>query len=658
MGKPRHRAERDGASTRPAGGTVVVRLSPVVLGLGSAFLLVSLAAALMLVLDHLGGLSLPGCGPKSACAEVTSGKWGKIPLGAVNWPVSHFGLAYFAALLTAWLSCGRGVPAGLRNLVRIGALGSLGFCALLIAGRHICYYCLGVHLGNFAFWILLETSATALTKSIRPLAALAGVFIIATGALGIAEWSTQRAVDRTGEQQLAQSTAEIIRVTQGTRATPTQPATGSAATSAASVVTSSQASATTTAAAGDGSADDYPYKNGFRGRYLRGPEQAAVRLVMITDYQCPDCRKLEDEARTLLQQHPDMSLSVKNFPFSTKCNPRVDRDLHPNACFAARAAEAAGILWGNDGFWVMHDWLFEHKGVFTTRKEMEDAMREKGYDPANLISTMTGDETARRVKADIDEAFNLGIFQTPMIFINGVELRGWIMPKALTRAVEAVLATSPPPQTHAVDHPPLALEKSIGDWAEQLRRPMPPGKFQYPIGPDGAKVSIVIWGDYQEPATAEADAIVRNWVANRSDAQYTFRHYPFNQECNSNVPSTKFAQSCWAARVAQAAGRLGGADAYWRVHLWLMSHQQSFTDDALRQAAGELGLDVGALLAATSAPDVADAIRTDVDAGGRLNLPNIPSIVLNGRLIPRWRHPETERSRLTLEAILNAAAKK
>ena len=112
MGHRRRRTERDNDSGKSRAGAAVAPASPVVLGLGAAFVLVSLAASFMLVLEHMGGLSLPGCGPGSACAQVTSSVWGKIPLGAVKWPVSHVGLAYFLAVLVVWLGSGRGVPAG------------------------------------------------------------------------------------------------------------------------------------------------------------------------------------------------------------------------------------------------------------------------------------------------------------------------------------------------------------------------------------------------------------------------------------------------------------------------------------------------------------------------------------------------------------------
>src|SRR5262245_15311747 len=73
--------------------------SPIIFVLGLLALLVSIAASLMLCLEHVWGLSLPGCGPGSPCATLARSVWGKVPLGSsFGWPVSFLGLAYFCAM--------------------------------------------------------------------------------------------------------------------------------------------------------------------------------------------------------------------------------------------------------------------------------------------------------------------------------------------------------------------------------------------------------------------------------------------------------------------------------------------------------------------------------------------------------------------------------
>ena len=607
--------------------------------LGVLFLLVAVATSVMLALEHIGGLSLPGCGPGSGCAELANSFWGRVP--GTNWPVSFAGVAYFLSLLVLWVGQRRGLPSILPYIVRLGVLGTVWFLIVMIHERHFCQYCLGVHLGNIAFWIVMECTRARSAFSARLLTATCAVFLVVSVALGFAEWRTERAVAKRGEVELAESTAEIIQAT-------TQPQVVTTQAIPENTITLNEPEPLATQQAGNA---------GFRGRYLLGPERAAVRLVLFTDYQCTDCLRIEQEIRSLFERHDDISLSVKQYPFNTLCNPTVDRNLHPNACWAARAAEAAGILWGNDGFWAMHHWLFDHHGVFTNEAEINAAIREIGYEPEGFVKTMTSPRTLELVQEDIAEADSRGLFQTPMIFINGIELRGWYAKNAIVRAVEQVLATNPQPRTHELDSPPLMVEKCVGDWRAKRIQRMPPNPHSRALGSDQATVKIVVFGDYQEPTVADLDDQVRAWIADRTDARYVFRHYPFDQQCNPNVSHTKYEYDCTAVRLAEGAGQLGGEDGFWRMHEWLMRHQEPLTDELVVQAASELGIQLEALQAAMQHPQVEAAIQEDVEAGKLLQLKAIPTLFINGRHVSRWRWQGAEKGREIIAAILNFAAK-
>ena len=91
----------------------------------------------------------------------------------------------------------------------------------------------------------------------------------------------------------------------------------------------------------------------------------------------------------------------------------------------------------------------------------------------------------------------------------------------------------------------------------------------------------MVWGDYQEPFTAEADGMIRALLANRSDASYEFRHYPINKACNPVTPRDMHPLACRASFAAEAAGQLGGTEAYWSMHVWLMENQKQLSDQTL-----------------------------------------------------------------------------
>ncbi len=160
-----------------------------------------------------------------------------------------------------------------------------------------------------------------------------------------------------------------------------------------------------------------------------------------------------------------------------------------------------------------------------------------------------------------------------------------------------------------------------------------------------------MWADYQEKYTAIADQAIRKWMAGRSDVVYTFRHFPFDQSCNPVVSRTAHPLACRAAAAAEAAGMIGGTQAYWQMHDWLMGHQKQFNDATLRQAAVDMGLDADALFIAMQDPQVAEAIEEDARAAQKemkarismLYRGGIPTIYVNGKVIPRWRLEHVER---------------
>ncbi len=663
--------------------------SPAQYALGLVLLAVAVTLSVVLVLDHFGAMAMPGCGEGSPCAQAAASKWGKIPLGDRVWPVSFLGLAYFSGLLIAWSLSKDGVPALFKWLVRLGVAVSLFFIIILFKEGHLCQYCLGVHAANIAFWLILETSRRAAAPRLAPLAAVAGVFLAASGVLFAVERDRSAEFTADQEKQMAESVDQVIeqnriKAEQLARAAAGNAQSGNADASAAhgqggtndnkagqegtgnSAGDATQATnanspdsdpqSDTTVTLGGIAIDvgDRPWQGGFTGRWRLGPEEAAVRIVMLTDYQCPDCKRIEGEVMEFVKATPTVSLSVKHFPMDKLCNQYMTASLHANACWAARAAEAAGILYGNEGFWKMHEWLFARGGAFT-HPELTEGLLQLGFEPNEFIAVMTGPETEENVKADITQADWLGLHYTPMVFINGVELVGVFAPRfAVVNAAKKVLATNPTPMNADLDQPQPGVAKYVSDWKEQYPRKMPLDVNMFQIGPDAARTKITIWIDYQQDLSAELDGIIRNWMKDKEGVHYTVRHYPFNQECNPVAPKTVFQNGCLAARAVEAAGMLAGRDMYWKMHEWLLANQKTLSEDTLRAAAQQMGLDADALFAQMNSPEVANAIRQDAQAGKAMLYRGTPTVYVNDKVVPRWKKTGAP----VLEMILNEACKR
>lgn len=605
--------------------------------IGLAGLILSAAALLILVIAHFKAMDIPGCGLGGGCEEAAASAWGAVPV--VGWPVSFLGLAYFSAAGAAWaVSRGRLADWAIW-VIRAGAVVSILYVAVMIAGGYFCLYCALAHVGNFVFLMAAEIARRG-SEPLRALSIQAAggvVFIAASVVLGLIDWQYGRAVAARAEKNLAESTAEIIAVT----------------TQQAAADFSAQRSSTDDSPSPGGSKTNHASAApGFTGRYRRGPSRAAIRIVAFTDYQCSVCARLDRVLEDLLLQRSDVSVSLKQFPACAECNERFTRrNIHPNACRAARAAEAAGIVGGDEGFYEMSRWLFARGGAFDYG-ELFKKVRDSGWDTGEFLALMDCDETLKRIQSDIAEALALGISFTPMVFINGVELRGGRADDAVSGAVEALAKRDLPPMTADADRPRPAAARFRELWRESPVTELPVDPDAWVLGPAKGLLEIVLWGDYQDDATADTDQAIRRLIAGRPDARYAYRHFPMNHSCNPAVPETTNLMACWAARAAEAAGLLKGSEGFWRMHEWLMRNHLTLMESALRTAAPEMGFDAKTLSRLMDDPRVLRAIADDVEAARETRLKNLPWVFVNGRRVSVFYADPMP----VLKAILDEAA--
>lgn len=614
--------------------------------LGTLLLLAAVAASGVMVLKHFWRIDLPGCGAGSACDQAAASRWGSV----LGLPTSFLGLAYFTGLLIAWTGSHGALSTASKWLARFGALASVFFLVVIAIEGLTCPYCLAAHACNLVFLALVEFA----TRGTRPVSAKpvmigAAVGLLALTAMGVVEYKAKGEAQAKAERELAESARQIAD-----RSTPkppiTPPPTAAATPPTTPVPTTPTQAAPPPASAAANPAAPTPPSIGFSGRYAWGPESAAVRVVMYTDYQCPDCKLLEGQLAPFLS-NPNVAVIIKSFPFCTQCNPRVP-NLHANACWAARAAQAAGMMQGREGFWKMHHWLFSQGGSFTDAS-LPVALRELGFDPQQFTAIMQSQETLNRVKADIDEAWDRGIQRTPMIFINGVELKGWTAPNALSRTLQTVLASNLEPDTFANDPMPSALDTYMSDWTDGPLKTIPAEVTRRALGPNTAPVTVVVFGDYMEPGTREADGLLRLYAAAAdSKIRYSFAHFPVNKDCNPITQVTKF-QSCNASRAAEAAEVLLGEGGFWKAHDWIMLNGGAVTDSTLPGLAAALGVEVSALSGAMQTPAAQAAIEKHARAAAQLGIQGIPLIFINGRQVPRFKLDNEN----LLPRMIEAAAK-
>jgi cyclophilin family peptidyl-prolyl cis-trans isomerase/protein-disulfide isomerase len=144
-----------------------------------------------------------------------------------------------------------------------------------------------------------------------------------------------------------------------------------------------------------------------------GPAEAAVTLVVYSDFQCPLCAHIAPVLAQLQRAHPDdLRLVYRQYPLLP---------IHDKASLAGQAAEAAGA---QDAFWPMHDLLFARwdEWVLLTPEDflpwLVDAAGSLDLD----VDRFREDLETGRYASVMDEAFEQGLAAgipgTPFLFLN------------------------------------------------------------------------------------------------------------------------------------------------------------------------------------------------------------------------------------------------
>ncbi|MCD4748728.1 MAG: thioredoxin domain-containing protein [Thermoanaerobaculales bacterium] len=142
-----------------------------------------------------------------------------------------------------------------------------------------------------------------------------------------------------------------------------------------------------------------------------GSVDAPVVLVEYTDFQCPYCGRVQPTLIELRERYGDnITTLFKNLPLA----------MHSQARFAAEAALCAG---DQDGFWLLHEWLFANSRDI--KPETVYAQAEVlGLDVKALEACVSAGTHRGIVDADLKEAASFGITGTPGFVINGRILTG------------------------------------------------------------------------------------------------------------------------------------------------------------------------------------------------------------------------------------------
>jgi protein-disulfide isomerase len=161
-----------------------------------------------------------------------------------------------------------------------------------------------------------------------------------------------------------------------------------------------------------------------------GNANAAVTIVMFTDYQCPSCASIHPALERVVKENAGkVRLVTRDFPLSQ----------HAEAFKAAEAAEAARE---QGKYWEYVHVLMQNQATLGVDK-LKSFAGELGLDRVRFDAALESGKFAEMVKRDVEDGMKLGLKGTPSVFINGRRVTAKSY-EELKASVDAALKSSIP----------------------------------------------------------------------------------------------------------------------------------------------------------------------------------------------------------------------
>jgi protein-disulfide isomerase len=153
------------------------------------------------------------------------------------------------------------------------------------------------------------------------------------------------------------------------------------------------------------------------GAPWKGAKNAKVTVVEFSDFQCPFCSRVEPTVAQVMKDYGDKIKFVwRNLPLP----------MHADAPLAAQAAMEAYKQKGSDGFWKMHDTLYQNQQTQDglKRAALENYAQAQGLDMTKFKAALDSQSHKAEVDADAKMGADISIQGTPAFVINGYFVNG------------------------------------------------------------------------------------------------------------------------------------------------------------------------------------------------------------------------------------------
>ncbi len=151
---------------------------------------------------------------------------------------------------------------------------------------------------------------------------------------------------------------------------------------------------------------------------VKGDANAPVVIIEFSDYQCPFCGKFYSQTLSSIEEQyiktGKVKLVYKDFPLIS---------IHPEAQKAAEAARCVREQKGDEGYFKMHDKLFENQQDLSVENEKKWA-RSLGVVGSKFDDCLDKGKYAKAIQDEEAYGEKLGVSGTPAFFINGKFING------------------------------------------------------------------------------------------------------------------------------------------------------------------------------------------------------------------------------------------
>jgi len=161
---------------------------------------------------------------------------------------------------------------------------------------------------------------------------------------------------------------------------------------------------------------------GTDGEPVLGNKDAELTMVIYEDFQCPFCRRLEQNAFPQIESNYVDSGQVKvvwkDFPLNR---------IHPWAEQAAVAMECVYREGGDDVFWAVKDKVFENQDSLSTdnvESQVKQWASQEGVSESSVQGCIDRGDALEEVQGDTAEGEQNGVSGTPTAIVGDRKIVG------------------------------------------------------------------------------------------------------------------------------------------------------------------------------------------------------------------------------------------